>query len=128
MIASKHLHILHIEDDETQAEKSWTELFKCGLDFQVSLVKSRESYEEALNRGDVDIVLCDYSGEDFEGEEALHYVRAHFPGMPFVFVSASYTKRDPELLKAAGAVECLLKGQLRGIGPAVEHATGETVH
>jgi len=116
------LHILHIEDDEAQAESIWKMLDKSGLNCHVSLVARRDSYEKALQEGDVDVVLSESRGLDFEGEEALRYVRANYPRTPFVFLSDSYANRDPRGLKAEGATECLLKGHLRNLAPIIRQA------
>lgn len=116
------LHILHIEEDEADAEAIWKLLDKGGLDYHVTLVAQRGSYEEALQEGDVDVVLSDSRGLDFEGEEALRYVHAHHPKVPFLFLSDSYARRDPNLLKAAGASDCLFKGRLGGLVPAIRRA------
>ena len=125
---ARSLHILHIEDDETHAEMSWKALAKRGLDFRVTLAMSQESYKKALEQGDVDIVLSDSGGDDFEGEEALRYVRENHPGIPFLFLSGSYAKRDPRTLKSEGAADCLVKGNWRDLVPAIRRATGGASH
>jgi len=116
------LHILHIEDDERDAEAIWKVLDKSGLDYHVTLVARRGSYEETLQGGDVDVVLSDSRGLDFEGEEALRYVHAHHPGIPFLFLSDSYVMRGTHALKAEGAADCLFKARLGGLVPAIQRA------
>ena len=116
------LHILHIEDDETHAEAIWKVLNKAGVDYHVTLVTTRYSYEKTLQVGDVDIVLSDSRGLDFEGEEALRHVHAHYPRIPFLFLSDSYASRDPAALRAEGAAECLHKRHLHGLVPAIQRA------
>jgi len=124
----KSLHILHIEDDETQGEVIWKALSKCGLVFHVSLVTSQESYKLALEEGDVDLVLSDSSGDDFNGEDALRYLRANYPGIPFLFVSASYSDCAAQTLMDGGASDCLTKSHLRGLAPAILRATRNAIH
>lgn len=116
------LHILHIEDDERDAEAIWKLLDKGGLDYHVTLVSRRDSYVEALEGGDVDVVLSDSRGLDFEGEEALRYVHAHHPTVPFLFLSDSYVMRGMQALKAEGAADCLFKARLGGLVPAIQRA------
>lgn len=122
------LHILHIEDDECQAEAIWKLLEKGGLNCHVTLVMRRDSYEEALQSGGVDAVLSESRGLDFEGEEALRYVHAHYPQVPFLFLSASYASCDPKGLKAEGATDCLLKGHLRNLAPILRCAVIAAIH
>lgn len=116
------LHILHIEDDEAQAELIWKAFDKCGLDYRVTLVSRRWSYEKTLRGGDVDVVLSDSRGLDFEGEEALRHVHAHYPKIPFLFLSDSYASRDPQGLKSEGAAGCLHKGHLQDLVPSIRRA------
>lgn len=116
------LHILHIEDDEAQAESIWKTLDKSGLDYHVTLVSRRRSYEKILRGGDVDVVLSDSRGLDFEGEEALRHVHAHYPKIPFLFLSDSYASRDPQGLKSEGASDCLHKGHLQDLVPSIRRA------
>jgi len=116
------LHILHIEDDESDAEAIWKVLDKSGLDYHVTLVARRDSYEETLQGGDVDVVLSDSRGLDFEGEEALRYVHAHHPDVPFLLLSDSYAMRGHHALKAEGAADCFFKGRLGGLVPAIQRA------
>lgn len=116
------LHILHIEDDESHAEQIWKTLDESGLDYRVTLVSRRRSYEKTLRGGDVDVVLSDSRGFDFEGEEALRHVHAHYPKIPFLFLADSYASRDPQGLKAEGASDCLHKGHLQDLVPSIRRA------
>jgi CheY-like chemotaxis protein len=120
---TKTLHILHIEDDECDAELIWRMLDKFGIDYRVTLAMTRDAYQKALREGGVDLVLSDSRGYDFDGEEALRFVRANYAGIPFLFLSGSYEKRDPHVLMAEGATQCLLKDHLHDLGSAISRAT-----
>lgn len=122
------LHILHIEDDESHAESIWKVLDASGLDYHVTLVSRRGSYEKTLKDGGVDVVLSDSRGLDFEGEEALRQVHANYPRLPFLFLSGSYASRDPQGLKAEGATECLHKGHLHDLVPIIRRAVVAAIH
>ena len=122
------LHILHIESDETLAEECWRALLDCGLEFKVTLATTRDAYRKALAAGDVDIVLSDSCGYDFDGAEALDYVRVNYPGIPMLVLSDCYVNRDPRLLKAEGAADCLSMGHLRRLAPAILRATTDASH
>jgi len=128
MTAARCLHILHIEGDETEAEACWEVLVECGLEFQVTLATTQESYKKVLEAGDVDIVLCDSCGYHFDGGEALNYIRENYPEIPVLFLSEVYANRDPRLLKAEGAADCLSKAHLRRVAPAILRATTGSLH
>jgi DNA-binding NtrC family response regulator len=128
MSEARSLHILHIQGDEMQAEACWEALADSGLEFQVTLATTPESYKKALEAGDVDVVLCDSCGYDFDGEEALLYVRANYPGIPVLFLSDSYANRDPHVLKSEGAVDCLSTQHLRRLAPVILQATTGALH
>ena len=120
---NKTLQILHIEDDETQAEQIWSMLEKRGIDYRVTLVTTFDAYREALREGGIDIVFSDCRGDDFDGEEALHYAHAHHPGIPFLFLSGSYEDYDLQVLKEAGAAACLRKWNPRDLVPTLQRVT-----
>ena len=122
MNTNKSLHILHIEGDETLAEACWEALVKCGLEFRVTLATTPGSYKKVLEEGDVDIVLCDSCGYDFDGEQALLYVRANYPEIPVLFLAEFYANRDPRVLMAEGATECLSTEHLRKLSSAILRA------
>jgi len=114
------LHILHIEDDRLDAELIHQMLSRSDLDCRITLAMTRKQYLDALDKGDVDVVLSDNRGYDFDGLEVLRAVQHHHPGIPFLFLSGSYEGKDLGMLKAQGAAECLLKSDLEGIAPAIQ--------
>ena len=119
---SPGLHILHIEDDEVDAELVRQTLLRSDLDCRVTLAMSRQQYLDALAKGDVDLILSDNRGYDFDGMEVLRMVRRKHPGVPFIFVTGSLEGKDLPRLKAEGASDCLLKSDMEVIVPAIQGA------
>ena len=113
------IRILHIEDDEPDAELVRLALLKAGLPCDVHLARSRKECLAALAGGTFDLVLSDSHGHDFKDVDILRLVHEHLPAVPFIFLSGSFDDRDPEALKAEGASECLLKDDLDALMPAI---------
>lgn len=122
MERSQSLHILHVEDDEADAELTRQTLLRSDLDCRVSLAMSRQEYLQALHAEDIDLILSDNRGYDFDGLEVLRTVRRHYPAIPFLFLSGSFEGKDLEQLKAEGASDCLLKSDTEGLVPAIYRA------
>lgn len=122
MDKSHTLHILHIEDDEGDAELIRQTLLRSDLDCRVTLAMSRQQYLDALAKGGVDLILSDNRGYDFDGMEVLRLVRRNHPDVPFIFVTGSTEGKDLQRLKAEGASDCLLKSDMEVIVPAIRRA------
>ncbi|HEX2667178.1 MAG TPA: ATP-binding protein [Gammaproteobacteria bacterium] len=121
-----NLHILHIEDDEVDAELIRQTLLRSGLGCRITLAMSRSAYLDALQKGGVDLILSDNRGYDFDGLEVLRSVRRHHPDIPFLFLSGSFEGKDLKRLKAEGAADCLLKTDLDALAPAIGRALEAT--
>ena len=121
-MSAQGLHILHIEDDEVDAELVRQTLLRSDLGCHVTLAMSRAEYTAALQRGGVDLILSDNRGYDFDGLEVLRTVRRHHPSVPFLFLSGSFEGKDTDKLKAEGASDCLLKSDSEILVPAIRRA------
>ncbi len=122
MDRSRRLHILHIEDDEVDAELIRQTLLRSDLDCDITLALSRDDYQGALKAGGIDLILSDNRGYDFDGLEVLRNVRRNHPGIPFLFLSGSYEGKDIAHLKEEGAVDCIQKSDIESLVPAIERA------
>jgi PAS domain S-box-containing protein len=119
------LHILMLEDVETDADLIRRELASEGFAFEARRVVTRDAFVEALTTFGPDIILADYSLPGFDGMAALDIATERCPDVPFVFVSGAIgEERAIETLKQ-GATDYVLKGQLSRLGPAVERALRE---
>lgn len=122
MEKSPGLHILHIEDDEVDAELVRQTLLRSDLACRITLAMSRQQYLDALEKGDVDLILSDNRGYDFDGMEVLRLVHRKHPEVPFIFLTGSLEGKDLQRLKAEGASDCLLKSDMEVIVPAIRRA------
>jgi len=119
MDTPRRLRVLHVEDDAAHAELIRRALAESELPCDVRLAISRRDFMDALKQAPPDLILSDSHAYDIEGLEALRIARRRFPGVPFLFVSASFSDKDPGALKAAGADACLLKSDLGALTGAI---------
>ncbi len=96
------LHILHLEDNPTDAELVRALLEAEGIDCEVTCVRTREDYEVELERGAFDLLLTDFSLPRFDGLAALELARRKHPEKPTIFLSGTMGEDV--------AVKCLQQG------------------
>lgn len=106
------MRILHIEDDEADAELVALSLRRAGLTCDIRLALSRRECLEALQQPDYQLVLSDSHGLDFDAAAVLDLMREHLPGVPLIFLSGSFEDADTAALAQAGVTECILKDDL----------------
>lgn len=117
--------ILHLEDDEKDAELVYETLLADGLDCVMKRVITQADYLAALEQEDFDLILADFALPSFNGLEALALAHEKRPDVPFIFVSGAIAEaRAIELLRR-GATDYILKHQLSALGPAVQRALRE---
>lgn len=122
---SRHLRILHLEDDPADAELIEATLDPEGLACKTRLVATREEFVAALEEGDFDLVLADYALPGFDGMTALAMVRQREPDLPFIFVSGRLGEEAAIESLKNGATDYVLKNKLSRLAPAVRRALSE---
>lgn len=116
------MHLLHLEDSETDAELISLVLRREWPDCEISQVVSATDYEAALERGGIDLILSDYSLPGFDGLSALSLARQHAPDAPFLFLSGTIgEERAVDALKR-GATDYVLKDRPNRLVPAIRQA------
>lgn len=120
------LQILHLEDDQADAELVRALLEQDGLEFTINCVKTRSDYEAALERGDFDLILSDYSLPKFDGMSALALARQRHPEKPIIFVSGTIGEEAAVEALKQGAIDYVLKDQLARLPSAVKRAVAES--
>lgn len=116
------LHILLLEDTDTDAELAERALRQAGLDFVLRRVDTREGFVQALDNFSPDIVLADYKLPRFDGLSALALLRQSQPQVPFVFVSGTMGEEFAIDTLHQGAADYVLKSHLGKLAPAVRRA------
>ena len=119
------LRILNLEDNENDAELNGAMLSARWPQCQLVRVANREEYVAALEQGNIDVILSDYTMPGFDGRTALALAREKRPEVPFLFVSGTIGEDSAIEALKNGATDYVLKHRLMRLIPAVDRALRE---
>jgi len=120
------LRILNLEDNENDAELNNAMLSARWPECQLVRVDNRAEYLAALEQGNIDVILSDYTMPGFDGRTALALAREKRPEIPFLFVSGTIGEDSAIEALKNGATDYVLKHRLLRLIPAVDRALRET--
>src|SRR6266404_9163127 len=112
------LHVLILEDTDSDAELVEHELRKAGIRFFTTRATNREDFLKAIADQPPDIILSDYSLPQFTGLEALRVVKAQRCEAPFILVTGSQTEEVAVECMKEGAADYILKSALTRLSAA----------
>jgi signal transduction histidine kinase len=119
MVGSRRsLRVLHIEDNDDDAQIVLRELRRGGFDPTLHRVYAAADLASALDQS-WDVVLCDYELPGFSAPAALAQVRAR-TDLPFILVSGTIGEEAAVEMMRAGAGDFVLKDRLGRLVPAIE--------
>ena len=116
------LRILHLEDDEADAELIQRLLNASDWECEILLATTGEDFQSAMQRTAFDMVISDSAVPGFDGMAALRLVRDQDHGLPFIFVSGDHRPEQVDRMKAAGATDYVAKTRLKDLIPTVRRA------
>jgi two-component sensor histidine kinase len=120
------IKILHLEDSDDDAELICATLRREFTACHVTRVETRATFLEAMDHGDWDIILADYSLRDYDGFSALKLALGTRPEVPFIFVTGALgEERAIDILKN-GATDYVLKHRLDRLPQAITRAWRES--
>ncbi len=119
------LRILNLEDNENDAELNGAMLSARWPQCQLVRVDDRAKYLAALEQGNIDVILSDYTMPGFDGRAALALAREKRPEVPFLFVSGTIGEDSAIEALKNGATDYVLKHRLMRLIPAVDRALRE---
>ena len=119
------MRVLFVEDVQTDAELAIRRLRQDGVPCSYTRVETEEQFVAALRERGCDIILSDFSLPQFDGMSALAHATRELPDTPFIFVSGTIgEERAIEALRC-GAIDYVLKSNLKRLAPAVTRALRE---
>src|SRR5271156_6798980 len=122
---NQDLDVLLIEDSTPDAELTIRRLQKAGFKCSCRCVVTEAQLRSALRARLPDLILSDFSLPGFDGMSALAIARVEAVGVPFIFLSGTIgEERAIEALKS-GAIDYILKGNPKRLGPAVKRALAD---
>jgi two-component system cell cycle sensor histidine kinase/response regulator CckA len=119
------LRILHLEDDPNDAAIIHSTLKNGGIPCTVIRVEDQESFEAALETGEFDLILSDFTLPTFDGMSALESARVRTPHLPLIFISGTLGEERAIDSLRNGATDYVVKERLNRLVPAVRRAMKE---
>ncbi len=116
------MRILHLEDDLHDQELVSVLLGSECPEYELVHVSTRAEFVACLGRGNIDVVLSDYTIPGFDGLEALALSQQHAPSVPFLFFSGSIGEDQAIAAVRAGAADYIIKDRYRRLPTALRRA------
>ena len=120
--AKDTLRVLMVEDSVEDSELLLRALRELHRDVRTERVASEADLRNALQRFVPHLVLSDHSMPGFSGHEALRIVQETAPQLPFIFVSGTIGEEAAIEALQRGAVDYVLKDNLRRLPTAIQNA------
>jgi PAS domain S-box-containing protein len=117
-----HLCILHLEDDNADAELLKVTLADGNLDSAITRVETRPEFEKALANGQFDLIISDYTLPGFDGLSALDMAVTKLPDTPFIFSSGTIGEERAIEALLRGATDYVLKDRPARLVSAIRRA------
>ena len=119
------LRILSLEDDPNDTDLIREQLEAENIACQIVRVETEAAFRAALEQGQVDLVLADYSLPSFDGITALKLAMKILPDVPFIFVSGTLGEVVAIEALKIGATDYVLKTGLSRLAPSALRALRE---
>jgi signal transduction histidine kinase len=119
------LRVLHVEDNELDAELVAQALRKGGFSASVVVVQAEAAFELQLSAHKPDVVLADYNLPQWQGMEALEVLRREELDIPLILVSGALGDVTAVECIKRGATDYVLKDGLARLPEAIRRALQE---
>jgi len=116
------INILLLEDSSSDALLIENCISDSGLAFTIKRVETKKAFMDEFNKNKPDFVLSDYRLPDFDGMEALHYVKEHSPMTPFIIITGAVNEETAVECMKAGATDYILKDRMGRMPEAIRSA------
>ncbi|MGA2192668.1 MAG: ATP-binding protein [Nitrospirota bacterium] len=121
----KPIRILHLEDNDLDAELVTHALERGGLAFESTRVQTRDDFTSALRGCGYDIIIADYMLPAFDGVMALEIAMDICPDIPYIFVSGQLGEEVAVEALKKGATDYVVKDRLSRLAQSVTRALHE---
>ncbi|MBI5965604.1 MAG: GAF domain-containing protein [Chloroflexi bacterium] len=118
----KEVRILHLEDDEVDAELVQATLESAHILCNITWSQTPREFKSALQKGGYDLILADYQLPDYDGLSAMRLVREQHADVPFIFISGTMGEDAAIQALTEGATDYVLKQKLSRLVPSVQRA------
>ena len=122
---SEPVRILIVEDTPSDFELAQREIRKAISDCVFQQVETHDDFLRALDVFQPDLILSDYQMPRFDGLTALQLAQEHAKLTPFIIWTGTMGEDVAVELMRSGAINYILKENIKRLGPAVAHALEE---
>jgi len=119
------LSVLHIEDNNLDAELVAKALRKGGFSISVAVVQNEADFEREIRLHPPDVVLADYNLPQWKGMEALEVLKREALDIPLILVSGALGDVTAVECIKRGATDYVLKDSLARLPEAIRRALQE---
>ena len=119
------IRVLHVEDNDMDAELVAQALRQGGFAFSVVVVRTEAEFERQLRLHSPDVVIADYNLPQWKGMEALEVLRRAGLDIPLILVSGALGDVTAVECIKRGATDYVLKDGLARLPEAVRRALQE---
>ncbi len=119
------LQVLHLGTDPHDTDRIEALLTDGNLSCAIRRVETRRAFTSALNDGQVDLILAEFSMPEFDEGIALELAQETVPDVPFIFVSSALTETLCIEQMQRGATDCIPKEGLDRLVPSVRRVLRE---
>ena len=119
------LRVLHLEDNIRDTELVEGTLEAQGIATDLTRVETEQPFAAAVEDGNFDVILADYTLPSFDGLSALKLAQQHAPDVPFIFVSGTLGEDVAIEALKRGATDYVLKTRLTRLGSSINRALRE---
>lgn len=116
------IKILHLEDDPNDAELVREMIAAGGLDVQIEVANSKQTFWNALDNKEFDLIISDYNLPEFDGLKALIEIQKKAKNIPFIFCSGTIGEERAVQCLQLGAMDYVLKQRMDRLVPAIKRA------
>ncbi|HLP35951.1 hybrid sensor histidine kinase/response regulator [Lacibacter sp.] len=118
----KVLHIVHLEDLDSDAELVAYVLKNGGISCVIRRAVNRQQFEELLQYSRPDLILSDHSLPSFNSQEALQIVQRLDVSIPFILITSTVSEDYAVQIMKQGASDYILKDRMQRLPNAVTAA------
>jgi len=119
------IKILHLEDSLKDFELIHSIIEGGDIAHEYFLADNEKDFINILETEDIDIILSDYTLPDYNGNEALKFVKEKHFYIPFLFVTGTMGEDAAIESMLNGATDYVLKNKLERLVPAIKRALHE---
>ncbi len=121
----KKLLVLNLEDNPNDSDFIKEMLEDGGIECEITRVETEGDFLAACDKGGFDIILADFNLPSYDGLSALVVTQERCPDIPFIFVSGKMGEEVAIESLKSGAIDYILKNNLKRLASSVRRALKE---